>query len=186
MYGSFGGYDITLIELETPVTGFQQACLPHPKFNDADETVNHDLAGFGRYFRKDRRGNDFCQTNEFGRSKYHYCNENAACITHKEVPQDPVCARFFQLKTIPAGADEVMIANGRGEISHCFKKINPENSTFGWCKTDGDYYELGRPKNGAGYDSWGFCSKDCFLDETQELSGVLRIKNNVKVIKIVH
>ena len=33
-YGSFGGYDITIVELDKSLTKFQKACLPSLQFND--------------------------------------------------------------------------------------------------------------------------------------------------------
>ena len=62
--GHFGGNDITLVELDRPIFGFQTACLPRwshktqnnsplsPSFDDIredkDDTI---LAGYGRYHR---------------------------------------------------------------------------------------------------------------------------------------
>ena len=68
-YGDFGGYDITLITLVTPLSG-QRACLPKPQFQD-DGQDNGKLAGYGMYTRKKNK----CQTNQYGRMKYHYCKD---------------------------------------------------------------------------------------------------------------
>ena len=51
-YGHFGGYDITLLEMDRPIFGFETACLPSPSFDDLrsgkDDTM---IAGYGRYLR---------------------------------------------------------------------------------------------------------------------------------------
>ena len=62
-YGSYGGYDISLLELETPITGFRFICLPRLSFDDI--TPGGSLAGYGAYLRP----KETCQTNEFGKSK---------------------------------------------------------------------------------------------------------------------
>ena len=63
-YASRGGYDISLLELETPIRGFKFICLPKPSFDDI--TPGGTLAGYGLYLRND---GDTCQTNEFGKFK---------------------------------------------------------------------------------------------------------------------
>ena len=63
-YASYGGYDISLLELETPIRGFKFICLPRPSFDDI--TPGGTLAGYGLYLRNE---GETCQTNEFGRFK---------------------------------------------------------------------------------------------------------------------
>ena len=62
-YGSYGGYDISLLELQNRITGFKTICLPRRSFDDI--MTPSSLAGYGRYLR----GGNTCQTNEFGRFK---------------------------------------------------------------------------------------------------------------------
>ena len=68
-YGTFGGYDIILFEMNTPFNTDIFACLPSPKFQDTNIKEGY-LAGYGLYLRDE--GNT-CQTNEHGRTKHHYC-----------------------------------------------------------------------------------------------------------------
>ena len=62
-YGSYGGYDISLLELQNRITAFKTICLPRRSFDDI--MTPSSLAGYGRYLR----GGNTCQTNEFGRFK---------------------------------------------------------------------------------------------------------------------
>lgn len=178
-YGEYGGHDISLVELETPIHGFQLACLPSPDFKSGDPSIDHSLAGFGRYYRTNRQGEFVCQTNKFGKAKYHYCKEGSVCHQNKSPPQDAGCKKFLKKEGIPDDKDEAMVFDRQTRYSFCFRDINPENATYGWCRTEGNYYNLDEPD--LYHDSWGYCSKDCYLDHTQEMSGVLRIKHNVKV-----
>ena len=68
-YGDFGGYDITLITLVTPLSG-RRACLPHLQFKDDGHDLGK-LAGYGMYARKKNK----CLTNQYGRMKYRYCKD---------------------------------------------------------------------------------------------------------------
>ena len=68
-YGTFGGYDIILFELDTPFNTDIFACLPSPKFRDTNIKEGY-LAGYGLYLRDEGKT---CQTNEHGRTKHHYC-----------------------------------------------------------------------------------------------------------------
>ena len=68
-YGDFGGYDITLITLVTPLSG-RRACLPHSQFKDDGHDLGR-LAGYGMYSRKKNK----CLTNQYGKMKYHYCKD---------------------------------------------------------------------------------------------------------------
>ena len=80
----------------------------------------------------------------------------------------------------------------------CYPKDNPMNYGHGWCHTkvgnlvakkayfkkvlffQGNYYLLDN------YDyeskSWGFCSDECFLDESVADTGILRLKENIHVL----
>ena len=73
-YGFCGGYDISLIILEKGLAN-PRACLPSLRFQDSG-TSSGKLAGYGRYLRKDQITlRDICETNQYGRSKFHYCRE---------------------------------------------------------------------------------------------------------------
>jgi len=174
-YGSYGGYDIALLELETPFYGsnIQPACLPGIRFNDYADSK---LAGYGRYFRQ-RSGEDICQTNRYGQMKYHYCETE--CFTDKKHPSSSeTCKAFFRHHDVPDDKEEVMILRGQ-KADFCFREENKENKGYGWCYVDGNYYDPKRTKDAHG---WGFCSHDCYLDKTDHASGVLRIVDNVKVV----
>ena len=97
-YGEFGGYDITLITLATPLSG-QRACLPRLQFEDE----GHDrgkLAGYGMYTRKKNK----CLTNQYGKMKYHYCKDVSIKVTTSSyrVPAKvsiPGTCRFLPVRT---------------------------------------------------------------------------------------
>ena len=57
-YGAYGGYDISLLELETPISGLTLACLPRLGFDDIKQGK---LAGYGKY---QRDAGQTCQTNK--------------------------------------------------------------------------------------------------------------------------
>ena len=165
-YGSYGGYDIGLLELDTPIHA-QLACLP--VFVE-DTDIKAEIAGYGT----DRRKN--CLTNEFGFSKHHYCKNENGCSKNRPPPQDEFCDQFFSKvdNWSEAGKyDEVMIMRGR-KPTFCHQTQNPENSNFGWCNTGNiDYYSFSGTR--MSQDGWGYCSKDCYLDESYTYMGqVLR------------
>jgi hypothetical protein len=187
-YGLFGGYDITLLELERPMLGYQPACLPGPKFDDIRlKKKDSMLAGYGKYLRSQGQT---CETNRFGEMKIHYCDKkfgegSSACITGKPPPMARECGQFFAdpdtPDTIPGDMEEIRI-QGRSEKAsiYCYPKTNPENPKYGWCKTKGNYYD---PENmGGSYKGWGFCGKDCYLNTNIMNSGILRQKTNVEIL----
>jgi len=190
-YGKYGGYDITLVELEEPLKGYKPACLPGPRFDDIRlDFKNSQLAGYGRYLRSE--GNT-CETNKYGPMKKHYCDKefgegNAACITDvdaKPPPRDQECETFFNHKETPDNTtdlvNEIRIVDQSGkDIAFCYPSINPENSTYGWCKTKGDFYVL--RKENQNHEGWGFCSKDCYLDTDTENNGILRHQEGVEIL----
>ena len=87
-------------------------------------------------------------------------------------------------KSVPADRDEIMIVE-QGMPTFCFKRTNPESSRFGWCRTAGNFYDRREPHYGDQENGWGYCSKDCYLHgrNEQELSGVLRVVDDVDVCK---
>ena len=174
-YGDYGGYDISIIELDTPITKFQLACLPNPKFDDSNQNIGYTVAGYGKYQR------NYCLTNKFGKAKYHYCIYDSDCNTESSPPQDKICDKLMKSSEGKSlDKDEAMIVGSDEKVHFCFKQFNPENRAFGWCPTEGYFYDLSQQNKSA--KSWGYCSKDCFLEKSDFESGVLRIKNNVMVL----
>ena len=51
---------------------------------------------------------------------------------------------------------------------------------YGWCEVEGNYFDLYNPKL-IEPNAWGYCSKDCNLDENEPDSGKLRIVDHVEV-----
>ena len=200
-YGLFGGYDITLLELQRPFHGYKPACLPSPTFDDIRLEKNDSiLAGFGAYHRNE--GNT-CQTNEFGKMKYHYCdsrsgNGSDACQNDSPPTMSQECDEFFKDKStpnsFPTGVEEIRIIGGaqdsRTAIENgapgifCFPKNNPEKKEYGWCRTLGHYYQADIPGMDMNplYSSWGFCSKECYLDNSIKNLGILRDKQRVQIL----
>ena len=100
-YGAYGGYDISLLELDTPITGYSPACLPGINFEDLKPGK---LAGYGKYRRLRVGEGETCQTNQFGRYKDHYCKltvGNNAC-RQDAVPGNKKCRTFFQVNVLPS------------------------------------------------------------------------------------
>jgi len=186
-YGSYGGYDITLLELDTPVDiiTYKPACLPGPSFDDIRlKEKNSQLAGYGLYLRSEGRT---CETNKYGKMKMHYCKDKGAdpCIKNRDPPMSDECRAFFNHRNTPDEIEkfgkEVRIISESGKtIDICYPSKNPEKEDFGWCKTRGNYYD---PDNEDPYENgWGFCSKDCFLDKPTQAFGILRHKDNVEML----
>jgi len=186
-YGHFGGHDITLLELDRPIVGFRTACLPSPSFDDIrgghDDTI---LAGYGRY---QRTGGRTCETNRFGPMKFHYCDKTYgtgqdACIKTDPPPQSKECESFFNHldtpDTVPSNKEEIVIQREGQKDVMCYPKHNPENEEHGWCHTKGNYYEVGRENSHE--KSWGFCGKDCYLDEDAPQTGILRMKEHIHIL----
>ena len=74
-----------------------------------------------------------------------------------------------------------MIVHQNGQATFCFKPTNPERPNYGWCHTEGNYYDAQNPKDSAtGSRQWGYCSKDCYLNATQT-SATLRKVESVQV-----
>ena len=187
-YGHYGGYDITLVELESPMYGYQPACLPSPHFDDIRlEKKDSMLAGYGKYLRS--RG-ETCETNKYGQMKMHYCDKEEyvggyACITDRPPPVAEECKTFYDNEatpnSFPQDGKEIRIKDQLGKtIAFCFPNQNPENQTYGWCKTKGSYYNP--DMEDYEHVGWGFCGKDCFLDTNTKNSGILRQKQNVEIL----
>ena len=191
-YGSYGGHDISLVKLDKPVTDMEKACLPGPRFKDAGVLAK--LAGYGRYHRN---GGKTCQTDQHGKYKYHYCQKlgggSEVCNLDKKgqakpAPRSKKCKKFFNHKDtpedIPVDKDEMMILNRTsGEPAlYSYRQFSPADldKTQGWCRIKGDFYNP--QKKDLNAKGWGFCSKDCFLDENEASSGKLRAVHNKNVL----
>ena len=187
-YGTYGGHDITLLELESPFAEYQMVCLPSSRFDDTRlGKTDTKLAGYGKYLRSEGKT---CETNRYGMMKYHYCDKdygsgNDACIKDKPPPSSRECKAFFSNPDtpdeIPQGVEEINLVGGYKPSTLCFPSRNPENAAFGWCRTRGNYYSRDDPENSY-RRGWGFCSKDCYLDTTTENSGILRRKDDIAIL----
>jgi hypothetical protein len=183
-YKKYGGYDISLVELKStvPPEYGSPACLPTPSFQD--EGVKANIAGYGLYFRKEG-SNLVCQTDNFGRNKYHMCAEHGSgpkvCNT-SPAPRSPECQDFFNShnNTYPEEYEEIQLVNKKGKSSFCFSLSSPNKLSKGWCLTSETYYGL-KLKEEKG---WGFCSKDCYLGEYNKIedSNILRHVKDVDVL----
>jgi hypothetical protein len=179
-YGTFGGYDITLIELTAavPPTFGKPACLPTVSFKDT--LIKANLAGYGQFYRRDMSGEDVqkCLTDQYGRNKYHPCAESGTgetvCHTKTPPPQAAACQAFFNQTALayPEEYEEIQLVDGKGAtIAFCFDKASPVPKSRGWCKTDANYYNFKEVEE----EGWGFCSGDCYLGDIKA-----RIENTVK------
>lgn len=169
-YGDFGGIDITLLHLMTPAQAvYTPACLPRISFPDSGRKAN--LAGYGSYTRKS------CQTDEYGPSKYHYCN--TTCNTIDKPPRKVLCKHFFNnpaSKNLGTFQDIVLDCNGKH--TYCYGNKSPKPDSKGWCHVTKDASQL---KTLQYANSWGFCSKDCMNDHEPDF-GVLREVENVDIL----
>ena len=126
--------------------------------------------------------------------KYHYCEEAGSgkqVCRQDSPPENQECKTFFKknkqkVKDVPEHRDEILILREITEKnqtfkykpSYCFKKVNQEKSKYGWCQVEQSYYN----PHGSGkkVTSWGYCSKDCYLDP-DEGSNKLRIVEKAEV-----
>ena len=148
-YGTYGGYDITLLELATavPAAYGSPACLPTPSFRD--NAIKATLAGYGQFYRRDMSDEDKqrCQTDEYGRNKFHMCRDlgrgEAVCHMDKPPPRNRACAAFFAATKMkyPEEYEEVQLVDeGSGNSTFCFADASPKAQSRGWCETDENYY----------------------------------------------
>jgi len=181
-YGDYGGHDIALLHLALPLPAtYVPACLPSPHFKDSGIGPGYltpgtaRLAGYGRYTREP------CMTDNYGRSKFHYCVADK-CQTSDPPPSHPECDKFFSdpntPNKIPAGDEELIIMTNSNEIM-CNHKHSPGKGSKGWCQVNERVRSLTLIEDGV--DSWGFCSKDCHIPTDAE-SSVLREKNDVDIL----
>lgn len=169
-YGKFGGMDITLLHLKTPVGSiYPPACLPTTAFPDSDRKAN--IAGYGRYSRKS------CETDEYGPSKYHYCN--SSCETNQNPPQEALCKEFFNNSVSKdLGTFQDIILDSGGEFTYCYRDKSPNLDSEGWCHVRTDASQLDSLQD---TDSWGFCGKDC-KNVTEPIFGVLREVDDIDIL----
>jgi len=185
-YKRRGGYDICIVELQRPFSSqYQPACLPGPDFQDTNRNDNR-LAGFGKYHRS-KKDENICQTNRYGQMKYHYCRSeygegSNACVTDKPPPMSAECDKFYASPNTPNSppedVEEIKL-HTRGKSVYCYNKKNPQQPQYGWCYTRGNFYEKG---SGTKFNGWGYCSDECYQDENEKNSGVLRSKTKVRVL----
>ena len=64
----------------------------------------------------------------------------------------------------------LVVPQSKEEI-FCHPKVNPEDESYGWCKTMGNHYDIDKEK--PEQPGWGFCGKDCF---SEQVPGVLSQK----------
>ena len=185
-YGNYGGYDITLLNLETSINSAfgVPACLPSPKFVDIRKSK---LSGYGRYLRN--KGNT-CQTDNNGPYKYHYCDQQGEgkdiCKSGSPPPQSSQCQQFFSSQETPDNvedwADEVQVKfSNNPQPVYCYKKSSNTIGSSGWCQVSTDHYSLQHVKE-LPLPSWGFCSKDCYLDTSGPDAGTLRFLEETDVL----
>jgi len=182
-YGDYGGYDICLMKLDNAIRA-KLACLPSPSYNDQDTYGS--LAGYGKYLRDHGRT---CETNQHGLSKHHYCSPElnpSRCRSDIPPPQDKFCKKFNrEVKNWSENGtynEALIIENGKSVT--CNNDVNLENENYGWCHTEGDFYH--HERSNYHHQSWGFCSKDCFLDRWAGDGQVLRLIPKAHVLDDDH
>ena len=135
------------------------------------------------------KGKKKCQTDEFGKSKQHYCAKegNSGCITDKDPPQVQACQRFFAAPktpdSVPEDEEETILRTKTG-IHYCYHKQSPKKGSRGWCEVKKNAASaLGRQRTLRRKNtSWGFCGKDCYLDDNKHGSSVLRFVEDVDIL----
>jgi len=150
-YGTYGGYDITLLHLAEDAEAEcsscpkpEPACLPRRSFIDAGLGSFYgkrgaSIAGYGKYVRK------ACQTDEYGKSKYHYCASKECLTTTPPIPEE--CKEFFANAAtpdnVPSGLTETVVTDLKtGEDYYCTRSESPKAGSKGWCwvKRDASKY----------------------------------------------
>ena len=129
------------------LSGRPEACLPTPSFRD--NAIKATLAGYGQFYRRDMSDEDKqrCQTDEYGRNKFHMCRDlgrgEAVCHMDKPPPRNRACAAFFAATKMkyPEEYEEVQLVDeGSGNSTFCFADASPKAQSRGWCETDENYY----------------------------------------------
>jgi hypothetical protein len=144
------------------------------------------LAGYGKYYRMEDK-KTLCQTDEYGRNKFHMCaktgNSDQIC-KQDQPPTSSQCSKFFDSvqKTVPEEYEEIKIVDmDSKKEAFCFPSHSPNPHSNGWCETDMNFYEFKAHKE----KGWGFCGKDCYLGkfDTLEDFGVLRHLTTVNILQ---
>ena len=185
-YGTFGGYDITVLRLASP-TNTEPACLPSGNFIDSslgagfDNIQNVMLAGFGRYYRAP------CITDDLGPSINHYCVKDSKCNTDVNPPVTEECQKLFtdnpeiENEFSNTNLHKITIRDFDSQFD-CFRKTSLKEGSKGWCPVTNDASTIGNIQS---TNSWGFCGKDCFLREGKNIepdSSVLRSKEGIDIL----
>ena len=67
-------------------------------------------------------------------------------------------------------------------IGKCYRISDDREPSFGWCGTN-QQKSLRRQKfKVRSTEGWGFCTRDCFLDQRQPQMGVPRYSKNVHIL----
>ncbi len=144
------------------------------------------IAGYGKYYRIEN-DKDLCQTDQYGRNKFHMCaaaGDGDRVCNKDPAPVSSDCVKFFGTmnKTLPeANYEEIKIVDAETKKeAFCYPTKSPEPKSSGWCVTDTNYYFF-KPKKEKG---WGFCGRDCYLGKfnKKKESGVLRLIDSVDVL----
>jgi len=186
----------------TQYKNLQTVCLPGPNFQDT--IFRTKLAGYGKYYRSkcetSSRGpmkSHFCETPNTCRESVTEKN----CKTEFNVPlmtpmkgcqkdaKSPavysrLCSKVTRLYGIAfkSDTDEIHLFQfphgqdvSKGKfLETCYRT---EDEIHGWCRTEGNYYDLSAVKSNVEIKSdygWGFCSPECDQDTKQKSKGVLR------------
>jgi len=188
-YGKYGGYDISLVHLAEPAAPlYAPACLPGPNQQDTsigagyNQKEQANLAGFGKYAR------DPCMTDQFGPSKFHYCDNPNGCSDSPVPKMDPECTKFFANPDtpdqVPVDDEDLLVlkkVKGRLKVIYCHHQTSPAPDSKGWCRVTKDVSDIvvGDFKT----NSWGFCGKDCYMEvKPGEAHSILRKVKNIDIL----
>ena len=139
-----------------------------------------------------------------------YGRGQEACVKNRPPPQSKECdrfsfspphfSRFFDNEEtpddVPSNKEEIRIRRqGQADVM-CNAKFNPENYDYGWCYTkvddvkksilkkmlffQGDYYKAG--EENLNLKSWGFCGRECYLEQRESETGILFRKENIQIL----
>jgi hypothetical protein len=144
------------------------------------------IAGYGTYYRlNDEKTKLICQTDEYGRNKFHMCTPGKTeTVCQKEPPPvTPECTKFFEKVnvTIPEEFEEIKIVDiDTKKEEFCFPSKSPNPDSKGWCQTNKNFYEFKAFEE----KGWGFCGRDCYLGKfnSKKANGVLRGLEAVDVL----
>jgi len=202
-FKNYGGHDVLLLKLKAPITTVSPACLPGPNFPDVLKQTK--LAGFGSYYRHSCqtgstgpmkyhycKTESSCLTNAFSSTncKPSFSDNNGQnysdCVTKEPSPAQysRLCSKFVKYNDLgryPEQVDEVHLISlskdgTEGEfLETCYRS---EPGKYGWCRTEGDYYDMNNPvmtgtKMTTDY-GWGFCTNECAQEKATSDTGILR------------